>query len=321
MIGDISHFLATPDESRRSRRSLRWICFRGWQALVLTQDELELTVVPSIGGRLISIRHGGVELAYVNDALAGKIPDGSDEQWRVLCGEWGFPLWGGGKTWVAPESNWPDGAPQRDLDSGPYGVLATWNGMDSMGVELGSGVCGRSGLQITRRIELAANGVWTTVHRLINRSGEIRECGIWDVLMLRRPGSVSVQLDQTGDQWREAIVPFPEKGPIGDVRGSRFLSFADGVLSANCDDAIEFKFGINASGGALDVRLMLPEGNKRLLRSFDVVADARYLHGAPMEVFNAPALPYFEIESHGPAHTLEAGAACELRVKEWVSSR
>jgi hypothetical protein len=40
-----------------------------------------------------------------------------------------------------------------------------------------------------------------------------------------------------------------------------------------------------------------------------------------MEVFNAPALPYFEIESHGPAHTLAAGAACELRVKEWVSSR
>jgi hypothetical protein len=64
------------------------------------------------------------------------------------------------------------------------------------------------------------------------------------------------------------------------------------------------------------------EGRSRcLLRSFDVVADGRYLHGAPMEVFNAPALPYFEIESHGPAHTLAAGAACDLRVKEWVSSR
>ena len=124
MMGNISHFRATPDENMRPRRSLRWDVFRGWQALILTQDALELTVVPSIGGRLMSLRHAGIELAYVNDALAGKTPDGSAGQWQALCGEWAFPLWGGGKTWVAPESDWPDGAPQRDLDSGPFDVLS-----------------------------------------------------------------------------------------------------------------------------------------------------------------------------------------------------
>ena len=319
MMGNISHFRATPDESMQAGRSLRWDVFRGWQALILTQDALELTVVPSIGGRLMSLRHAGVELAYVNDALAGKTPDGSAGQWQALCGEWTFPLWGGGKTWVAPESDWPDGAPQRDLDSGPFEVLSTWCGPESMGVELQSAVCRQSGLQIVRRIELVASGVWTTAHRLINRSNEIRVCGIWDVLMLRRPGTVSIRLGRADDAWHEAIVPFPGKGPIGDVRGSRFVGFVDGVLSATCDEAIEFKLGIRPSQGELDVRLALPEGEKRLTRSFDAFADRPYLHGAPIEVFNAPALPYFEIESHGPAQNLAPGAACDLRVRERIS--
>jgi hypothetical protein len=263
MMGNISHFRATPDENMQVRRSLRWDVFRGWRALILTQDALELTVVPSIGGRLMSLRHAGVELAYVNDALAGKTPDGSAGQWQALCGEWGFPLWGGGKTWVAPESDWPDGAPQRDLDSGSFEVLSTWCGPESMGVD--------------------------------------------------------IRLGRADDAWHEAIVPFPGKGPIGDVRGSRFVGFVDGVLSATCDEAIEFKLGIRASQGELDVRLALPEGEKRLTRSFDAFADRPYLHGAPIEVFNAPALPYFEIESHGPAQNLAPGAACDLRVRERIS--
>jgi hypothetical protein len=234
MMAGISHFRAAPDESKRAVRSMEWTEFRGWPALLMKQGPLELTVVPSIGGRLMSIRHGGVELAFINEALAGRAPDQSATQWQALCGEWSFPLWGGGKTWIAPESQWPDGAPQRDLDSGSYDVLGTWCDAGSMGVELQSAVCRQSGLQVVRRIELSALGTWTTLHRLINRSNDVKDCGIWDVLMLRRPGIVSIRLDAPGgdrSSWHEHIVPFADKGPIGDVRGSRFVRCADGVLS------------------------------------------------------------------------------------------
>ncbi|MGF6408415.1 hypothetical protein [Paraburkholderia sp. MM5482-R1] len=318
MIGDISHFKGTPDESGRTTRSLEWAMFRGWRALILTQADIELTIVPSIGGRLMSIRHRGVELAYVNEELAGRTPDGSADQWQALCGEWGFPLWGGGKTWVAPESQWPDGAPQRDLDSGPYDVLKTWCDADSIGIEIQSHVCEQTGLQIFRRVSLSPAGQWTTVHRLINRSLEVRECGIWDVLMLRRPGIVSVPLNMDVD-WRDHVVPFPHKGPIGDVRDTRFVVVADGVLSAVCDEAVEFKLGIAAPEGIVDIRLLLAEGERRLTRRFDI-AQGAYAHGAPVEVFNAPALPYFEVESHGVMHPLQPGNVCELHVRESVTS-
>jgi hypothetical protein len=317
MIADISHLRATPDENTRLTRSLEWSEYCGWQALVMTQGQLELTVVPSIGGRLMSIRHAGVELAFVNDRWAGQTPDGNATQWQALCGEWGFPLWGGGKTWVAPEAGWPDGAPQRDLDSGPYEALRTWCGTQSMGVELQSGVCRQSGLRVFRRLELsAASGVWTTLHRLVNCSDHAIECGIWDVLMLRRPGIVTLRLDARGDQWREHVVPFPDKGPLGDVRESRFVELANGGLSTACDEAVEFKLGVILNEGVIDVDFDFPEGRRHLNRRFEVVSGGHYFHGAPVEIFNAPQLPYFEIESHGVACMLEPGAACDLLVEE-----
>ncbi len=56
--------------------------------------------------------------------------------WPALCGEWRFPLLGGGKTWIAPESDWPAGAPHRDLDSLPWQVLDTWCDAHSMGIKV-----------------------------------------------------------------------------------------------------------------------------------------------------------------------------------------
>src|SRR5471032_3390113 len=90
MLSHISHFAGIAD----THRALKWIEYRGWTALSMRQGPLELTVVPAIGGRLLSIRHETVELAYINDALAGRVPDGSDAKWRTLCGELGVPAMG-----------------------------------------------------------------------------------------------------------------------------------------------------------------------------------------------------------------------------------
>ncbi|WP_438390182.1 hypothetical protein [Caballeronia sp. DA-9] len=316
MLNRISHFAGAAADTLRE---LKWIEYRGWNALSMREGTVELVVVPAIGGRLMSIRHEGVELAYVNDALAGRVPDWSVEQWRALCGEWNFPLWGGGKTWIAPESEWPDGAPQRDLDSGPYEVTGTWFDNRSMGIELLSPVCRQSGLQVRRRIALSArDGAWTTSHELSNRGESARSCAIWDVLMLRRPGRVETGIENGQQDWRVSVMPFLAKGPLGDVRDSGFVTGSNSHVATQCTDAVEFKLGINNSPGVMHVVFDLPEAKLTLSRRFPVLPEARYAHGSPLEIFNAPKLPYFEIESHGPLVVLRPGESTTLDVHEAV---
>jgi hypothetical protein len=41
-----------------------------------------------------------------------------------------------------------------------------------------------------------------------------------------------------------------------------------------------------------------------------------YAHGMPLEVFNAPVLEYFEVETHSPLRTLGAGEILRFAVRE-----
>ncbi|MFM0738801.1 hypothetical protein PQQ51_16290 [Paraburkholderia xenovorans] len=306
--------------AKQAERSLHPTTFRGWPALCLMQQRLRLTVVPAVGGRLMSIEYDGVELAYVNDDIAGELPDGSEAQWQRLCGAWSFPLWGGGKTWVSPESDWPDGAPHKVLDSGVYALVAAWCDERSMGVELQSAVCPDSGLQIRRRISLdAADNVWTTRHVLANKGTADIRCGIWDVLMLRRPGTVRVKLSGDSPDWRERILPFVEKGPLGDARDSKYVVRESDSLEVRCVDPIEFKIGVLPDHEVLVVTQTLPEGCFTLTRRAEINSEPDYAHGRPVEIFNAPRLPYFEIESHSPCIALTPNAECELVVQESVN--
>ncbi|MGA7776310.1 MAG: hypothetical protein WCA85_01130 [Paraburkholderia sp.] len=320
MLNLISHF-GIPDCGQISERSIRWSKYRNWAALRLKQRALELVVVPAVGGRLMNIVHEGVELAFVNDALAGRTATEDPQRWQSLCGDWGFPLWGGGKTWVAPESRWPLGAPHRDLDSGPYRVIRTWCEADSMGVEMLSRVCRQSGLQIRRSIEIEVDsGVWRTRHELANQGIRPVEAGIWDVLMLRRPGVVTLPMSGDPETWRDGIIPFVEKGLLGDVRDSNRVSYRAGGLAVRCDRAVEFKLGVGQSSGKVDALLERPEGVKRYRRSSTVDISAQYAHGAPVEIFNAPDLPYFEVETHAPVAHLMPGASCAMVVEEEVAT-
>ena len=187
--------------------------FFGWPALRLQQGMLTLHAVPQIGGRLMGIRHGDDELGFINPALAGKTPFVSGTDWRELCGAWDFTLWGGGKTWIAPESNWPGGVPQPDLDSGPYTLRRTWADDRSIGVVMESPICRLSGLQILRRIELF-RGIrgWHVSEQVTNRGMESCQCGAWDVLMLNRPAAVRIPLPAKLGDKNSAVRPIEGKG-------------------------------------------------------------------------------------------------------------
>ena len=138
-------------------RGLRDSSFQSWPAYTLQQDDLVLQVVPSVGGRLMGMALAGQELCFTHLDLRGKSFDGDLRQWDALCAGWSFPLWGGGKTWIAPQSAWPDDAPHRDLDSLAWTVLGHWCDPQSMGIEVQSLVCAITGLQLSRRLVLPAD--------------------------------------------------------------------------------------------------------------------------------------------------------------------
>ncbi|KAF1025500.1 MAG: hypothetical protein GAK37_02862 [Pseudomonas sp.] len=289
--------------------------FRGWSAWTLQQGALALHIVPGVGGRLMSIEYQGIELCFINPALEGKLADEDPQAWARLCGDWTFPLWGGGKTWVGPEADWPGGCPQRDLDSGAYTVLHTWQDAASAGIELQSPVCRQSGLQVRRKIFMSAGlAAWTVEHTLVNTTAQPVSVGIWDVLMLRRPGHVAVE-------WAADIGEFRAikgQGHLDDLAQQGFIASTAGHASVVCGQARQFKVGIAGTSGSLSVQLDLPEGRVRYWRKAAAPAQAVYAHGHPVEVFNAPDLPYFEVESHSPRVTLAADGSVSFSVVEGV---
>jgi hypothetical protein len=64
----------------------------------------------------------------------------------------GFPLWGGDKTWLAPQSRWTEGVPFLDLDSGSYETVAEQDGSQRVTVRMISPICRETGMQITRTL-------------------------------------------------------------------------------------------------------------------------------------------------------------------------
>lgn len=66
----------------------------------------------------------------------------------------GFPLWGGDKTWVAPQARWIDRVPFPDLDSGDCELELWPDGHHAM-ARMTSPVCRETGMQVTRTLRIA----------------------------------------------------------------------------------------------------------------------------------------------------------------------
>lgn len=293
--------------------------FQGWPAWALTQGELSLQVVPSVGGRLMGIACGAHELCFTHPDLRGRHASDDPQRWAELCGTWSFPLWGGGKTWIAPESAWPGGAPHRDLDSGAWSVTDRWFDAESMGLVVQSPVCRQSGLQLRRRLAVPrGDTAWSIEHAVTNRGTAPLHCGLWDVLMLRRPASVTVPLPGKGTDRRDAVHALPGLPTRAELESSGRLRARPGAVELDCSRPGAWKCGFDSEAGEISAELPTVDGAVRYRRRSPVPAGERHAHGRPLEVFNAPELPYFEIETHSPAATLQPGETMSYRIDEAI---
>lgn len=261
-----------------------------WDTVSLRQGTLELVALPGIGGRLWDIRLDDRSLLFQNPDLDGIAFDASRlDRLPTRSPQFGFPLWGGEKTWIAPESEWPNGAPHPVPDSGPYEVVSATD----QALRMTSVTCPHSNLIVDREIALLSASSWTVTHRLANQGKAPRACGIWSVMMLDHPALIGVP-------GRSVKI-----NKVFDEHGGRVTRRIEGAI-ANCDGKEQFKVAMDNPNGASLIRVT-HDPIWLLCRTPAPSRDDVFAHGQPFEVFNSGDYPYCEAEWHSPQATLAPG--------------
>ncbi len=284
--------------------------FKGWDAVWIERGPLTLILVPQVGGRIMSVCWHGRELSFVNPAYLGRVDDIAlitdlhDYKRRV-----GFLLWGGEKTWLAPQDRWTDGSPFVDLDSGAYDLaLDRTTGAATMT----SPVCRETGVQIERRLELGDRaGTWRITHTLRNRSERVVSWAPWDVDMMLRPATVFLPT-RKASPYPAGVRTFDNEGVSTRAR-DEVVSLLDDIAVISCRRPLWFKYGVDAEPGRL--LAVLEAGESGLVgyrKSVPTYYPRPYGNGCVLEVYNAPALPYLELELHGPLASLRPGESVSV---------
>ncbi len=273
-----------------------------WQHIVLSDDNVKLSLLPGIGGRVMNVHFRGVPLLFENPDSLEYQPDISDlDEVPTRAKHLPFPLWGGEKTWVAPESAWPDAGPHPILDSGPY----EYQTLSEVKVRMTSRVCPLSGLQVIRTVTLETREAgWLVEHELTNHSNMDQYCGIWSVMMVRRPVRITCQ------------VPAPDSHAVlmGDPLTA--VSGSGEQIAIDCVSANEFKIGTHPTGCVARVVYGDEMGAVTLTaEASSILEPEKYAHGHALEVYNSAHYDYAELEWHAPARNLSPGETSVFSVR------
>lgn len=290
--------------------------YKGWDSLHLCKESLELVLVPQVGGRILGMLWRGHDLSFAPPAPAGRLENLSDvSDLRARKREMGFPYWGGEKTWLAPQQRWTEGVPFLDLDSGPYQLTIEQEGPEAAIVRMTSQVCRETGIEITRvvKVEAAKDG-WSITHRILNRSPNPIEWGIWGVSMVLRPGKVYLPRNPSSE-YEGGVKTFLEEGESCELRGN-VLSELGNLAVITCKQAGRFKFGVDGVEGWV-LGILATEGHLIGYRKrFPLHSGLTYGHGCVAEVYNSDLYPYLEMEIHGPVVRLQPGESFELEEEQ-----
>ncbi len=268
----------------------------GWRVHRLASGPITLGIAPDIGGRILSMTYQGIELFFTQPEHRGEVLDlGPVDDLRALKRDIGFRLWGGDKTWVAPQSSWWEGIPPLDLDAGRYVAR-----VEERAVRLESPTCRETGLRIVRRIEMRPGGDVILDQELTNLGDRESACGIWDVTQCLRPMDVYLNAPAAD------VRAYSEEGESVRLRES--LLGADGAwMVVPCREALHFKFGARVRRGLIMAIRRRGADALALVRRFEIDGSAPYAHDAMVEVYNSPSYEYLEIEVHAPLRPLPAG--------------
>ncbi|WP_253282775.1 hypothetical protein [Ruegeria sp. HKCCD7318] len=242
------------------------------------------------------INFRGKSLLFQNPDLDGlPFEDIQPSDLPTRSPQFGFPLWGGEKTWIAPDTSWANGAPFSALDSGPYQVRSK----SDTHIKLVSTICPISNLSVSRRITLSSNDRWSIEHSVTNHGTHPRPTGIWSVMMLDTPAKIGVD---TGAAQASTVFGNPDEMVTSDQT----------CVVSDCSRLQEFKVGLpNPDGNSL---IRCGENGPWIGCSVTPPQKSdQYAHQHPFEVFNSGDYAYCEAEWHSPLCNLGSGETMSFK--------
>ncbi len=272
----------------------------GWKAHELKSGQLCLGIIP-LGGRIISLRFCDEEIFFYQKEHAGDSFDFSGfskEELDIKKRDLGFRVWGGDKTWVAPQNAWSEAIPPLTLDAGHYQTK-----IESDGISLLSPVDPETGLQISRKISIHANNKVILKQGFHNLSKEVIQKGIWNVSQVLR--DVFVYLPTRPEE----IIAYPNEGDSLSLQNEIIQSQAKKWSRIRCNEAKHFKYGAKLEKGfVVTVKPLAVKNNFLLMkRLFSVDTEEKYAHNVSVEVYNSPNMNYAEVEIHAPLLSIQPG--------------
>ncbi len=135
--------------------------FEGWQAQQMSNDWLQLTFVPQLGGRLMQVSFNGHPYLFINPVYKGKYISPSEAAGRWIN-------YGGDKIWPLPEGNddeqhWQGAS--TALDDGAYAFTVLAQGARCT-VRLEGPPDPPTGLQYTREISIGSDSPQISFHAI-----------------------------------------------------------------------------------------------------------------------------------------------------------
>ena len=188
-----------------SLAAVRGVCkveptmFEGWKAERITNEWVELIIVPQLGGRLMQVTFAGHPYLFVNREFAGKYFPPSE---GAAKGKW-FN-YGGDKIWPMPEgsdddAHWP-GPVSDALDDGDYSFTVLSQGAQCT-VRLAGPPDERTGLQYTREIGIDSQSPEISFHATMKNAST--HPSRWSVQSVTQYDTADVAKPDTynGDFW------------------------------------------------------------------------------------------------------------------------
>ena len=275
----------------------------GWPGFVMAKGDISLGLVPDIGGRIMSLQFRGQELFYAPlDHKGGLplLPEGDIPDLPAFKRSFGFQIFGGDKTWVAPEAAWLEKIPPLDLDAGRYGFEQKKDAC-----VMTSPVCRETGLQVVRQVGFLEGGDISLVEILRNKTDRPVTRSVWNVTQVARPFDVFIPAELKAIRsyhLDDTTLPEPE-----------FIPFEkDGWAVIPCRSDVCFKFGGLIREGRAAVIKETPQGMVVFARLFDIEQNKPYAHRSMVEVFNSSRYPYGEVEVHGTLVPIPSGGEVSL---------
>ena len=326
--------------SRSADCRIEAVEYKGWQAQQISNQWVQLIIVPQNGGRLMQVTFAGHAYLFVNPKLAGKYFAPSSSQWFN---------YGGDKLWLLPEGNndeqhWVGNSDV--LDDGPFTFRKLSEGQQCE-VELTGPSDPQTGIQFTRTIRLDADSPRISFHASMkNTTGHTLEWSMQSVSQYDTSASGAQSPEHAGEMnnnfW--TFTPANRNSSYLNRYHVRFGPAENPAVSVRDDDLFTVHYvhmaaelWIDSTEGWLAIvdgktqYAMVERFQYDVNRSYPGKASVIFWTNGPEIRLNSDGNPslsadpdaspyYLEAELNSPMCRLRPGESCTLET-EWFPTR